>query len=77
MYRLFQLPAVVADFTSREDEFQRIVARLRGDGGAVGHSALRGMVDVGKTSLAEEVAHAVKDHYPDAQPRPTLEGSRP
>jgi tetratricopeptide (TPR) repeat protein len=65
--RRFQLPAVVADFTGRENGFKEMVARLRGDGGRVGLAALRGMGGVGKTSLAVKVAHAVKDHYPDAQ----------
>jgi tetratricopeptide (TPR) repeat protein/transcriptional regulator with XRE-family HTH domain len=64
--RLFQLPAAVADFTGREDEFRRMVERLTG-GGTVAVSALRGMGGVGKTSLAVKVAHAVKDHFPDGQ----------
>lgn len=65
--RRHQLPGVVADFTGRDDEFRQMVARLRGAGGAVGLSALRGMGGVGKTSLAVKVAHAVADHFPDAQ----------
>ena len=77
VYWLFQLSAVVADFTGPEDEFQRMVARLHGDGGAVGLSALQGMGGVGKTSLAEKVPHTVRDHYPNAQPRPTPERSQP
>src|SRR5262245_60557018 len=42
-------PSVVADFTGREDEIRRMVERLRGAGGKVGLSALRGMGGVGKT----------------------------
>ncbi|HEX4606922.1 MAG TPA: NB-ARC domain-containing protein [Urbifossiella sp.] len=73
--RLFQLPAMVADFTGRADEIRRMTALLRGDGGRVGVSALRGMGGVGKTSLAVAVAHAVRDHYPDAQPVLELRGT--
>ena len=65
--RLFQLPALLQDFVGREAEVREIVDRLRGDGGRVGLSALRGMGGVGKTTLAVQVAHAVKDQFPDAQ----------
>jgi transcriptional regulator with XRE-family HTH domain len=65
--RTFQLPAVVADFTGREDEIRRIGQRLRGGYGAVGVSALQGMGGVGKTSLAVRVAHEVKNDFPDGQ----------
>ena len=65
--RLFQLPAVVADFTGREPEFERMVLRLCAEAGAVGLVAVRGMGGVGKTSLAVKVAHQVKLRFPDAQ----------
>ncbi len=65
--RLHQLPADLGDFTGRGAEFAEIVGRLRGAGGRVGLSALRGMGGVGKTTLAVRVAHAVKDLFPDAQ----------
>lgn len=65
--RLFQLPAHLSDFVAREHEVTELVNRLRGNGGRVGLSALKGMGGVGKTTLAVQVAHLVKDHYPDAQ----------
>lgn len=65
--RLFQLPGVVPDFTGRQEEIRALAGRLRGNGGKVGRSALRGMGGVGKTSLAVTVAHEVKDRFPDAQ----------
>ena len=58
---------MVADFTGRADEMRQMESLLRGDGGRVAVSALRGMGGVGKTSLAVKVAHAVRDHFPDAQ----------
>lgn len=50
--RLFQLPSVVADFTGREDEFRRMVERLRREGGKVGVSALRGWGSLGPPTSA-------------------------
>ena len=64
---LFQLPSLLPDFVSREAEVRMMVARLRGDGGRVELSALRGMGGVGKTTVAVHVAHLVKDRFPDAQ----------
>jgi len=64
---LFQLPAVLTDFTGRKEQVRDLASRFRGVGGKIGLSALRGMGGVGKTSLAVRVAHEVKDHYPDAQ----------
>ncbi len=65
--RLFQLPKVLNDFVGRATELREIIDRLRGDGGRIGLSALRGMGGVGKTTLAVRVAHEVKPQFPDAQ----------
>jgi hypothetical protein len=65
--RLFQLPSGLSDFVGREEEVRQLVTRLRGDGGRISLSALRGMGGIGKTTLAVQVAHEVKDQYPDAQ----------
>jgi hypothetical protein len=65
--RLFQLPGLLSDFVGRAKEVSELMSRLRGDGGRVGLSALKGMGGVGKTTLAVHVAHQVKDRFPDAQ----------
>lgn len=74
--RLFQLPVPLVDFTGRAEQLAHIAARLRGNAGSVGlSSAFRGMGGVGKTTLAVEVAHEVKDHFPDAQLVVDLQGT--
>ena len=65
--RLNQLPNQVPDFIGREKEIDELVRRLRGDGGRIGISALKGMGGIGKTTLAVRVAHEVKDRFPDGQ----------
>lgn len=72
---LFQLPAVLTDFTGRAEQIRALAARLRGQGDRIGLSALRGMGGVGKTSLAVRVAHEVKSSFPDAQLFLTLRGT--
>ncbi len=64
---VFQLPDPLRDFIGREPEIQEIVARLSHDGGRVGLSALKGMGGVGKTTIAIQIAHLVKDRFPDGQ----------
>ncbi|WP_188317053.1 AfsR/SARP family transcriptional regulator [Solihabitans fulvus] len=61
------LPADVLDFTGREDETQRLLATLPGDGTAVVINAVDGMAGVGKTTFAVHVAHRLTDLFPDAQ----------
>src|SRR5205085_3460662 len=64
------LPAPLSSmqFVGRSDERKALKRILNAKkGGRVALTALRGMGGVGKTSLAVQVAHEVKDHFPDAQ----------
>src|SRR6185437_10778652 len=65
--RLFQLPAVLSDFTGREELIREVARRLGEKVGSAALPALRGMGGVGKTSLAIRIAHEVKSWFPDAQ----------
>jgi DNA-binding SARP family transcriptional activator/tetratricopeptide (TPR) repeat protein len=68
-----QLPAAVADFTGRDDVLATLTKLLRGsDRGASATRSVRlvtinGKGGVGKTALALEAAHALRQHYPDGQ----------
>jgi hypothetical protein len=62
--RLFQLPAMLPDFTGRTERIADLTGRLRVDGG---QAILYGMGGIGKSSLAVKTAYEVKDHFPDAQ----------
>lgn len=76
-----QLPPAVADFTGRSDEAALLTAALTRDPGSgpVPVVAVSGLPGVGKTSLALQVAHQVRDSFPDGQLWITLDGasSRP
>ncbi len=64
----YQLRAVDAHFTGREEELAAIVRTLRAArGGIATISNLQGMGGVGKTELALLAAHALAAEYPDAQ----------
>ena len=67
------LPADLPDFTGREDEMTRLETLLRRREGAA-ISAIGGMGGVGKTALAIQVAHLVKDDFPDGQVLVNLRG---
>jgi hypothetical protein len=64
---LFQLPAVVADFTGREAQIKELAHRLSQNADTIARSAFRGMGGIGKTCLAIRVAHEVTGMFPDAQ----------
>ena len=70
------LPADLPDFTGREDEMTRLETLLRRREGAA-ISAIGGMGGVGKTALAIQVAHRVKDDFPDGQVVVNLRGFDP
>ena len=72
--RRFQLLPELRDFVGREEELAEILELFRADGKRVGISSLRGMGGVGKTTIAIQVAHRIKDHFPDAQLYLDLQG---
>ena len=60
------LPNPVADFTGRQNDIDKLVARLRNRETAA-ITAIDGQGGVGKTELAYYVGREVRDHYPDGQ----------
>ncbi|MFW6690483.1 BTAD domain-containing putative transcriptional regulator [Streptomyces sp. MAR4 CNX-425] len=69
-----QLPATVGDFTGRNAVEAEVVAGLAEAPGTV---AVCGTGGVGKTTLAVQAAHAVRDLFPDGQLYVDLQGSGP
>lgn len=67
-----QLPASTPDFTGREEQVQALIGALA-KGRAV--SAVSGIGGVGKTTLAVQVAHLVREQYPDGQLYVDLQGA--
>ncbi|WP_406739549.1 BTAD domain-containing putative transcriptional regulator [Streptomyces sp. NBC_00853] len=62
-----QLPATVADFTGRASVQAEMVQTLTGEGAGVKVAAISGTGGVGKTTLAVQVGHVVRQHFPDGQ----------
>ncbi|WP_410635068.1 ATP-binding protein [Amycolatopsis sp. cmx-4-83] len=72
------LPRVVADFTGRTAEIDRLVGLTRdADGSAVVITALDGMPGIGKTTLAIRVGHLLSERHPDGQLFLDLHGHTP
>jgi tetratricopeptide (TPR) repeat protein len=73
---LHQIPEPVGDFVGRGPQIDELVASLKRGGGAA-IAGLSGMAGIGKSQLAQKVASAVRDSYPDAQLMVDLRGTDP
>ena len=67
-----QMPTAIADFTGRQDIMQTLIELLSGrpesdEPKYLPVIALNGKGGIGKTALALQVAHAVREDYPDGQ----------
>jgi DNA-binding SARP family transcriptional activator/Tfp pilus assembly protein PilF len=75
-----ELPALVAGFTGRTRELQRL-SQLLDPTGAAGRpvviSAIDGMGGVGKSALAVQAAHQLIERFPDGQLYVNLHGATP
>jgi DNA-binding SARP family transcriptional activator/tetratricopeptide (TPR) repeat protein len=73
-----QLPAALHDFTGRAGFADELARLLRPSHEPVsGPLALAGNGGVGKTTLAVQVAHAAREHFPDGQLYVDLQGAGP
>jgi tetratricopeptide (TPR) repeat protein len=71
-----QLPAPATQFTGREEELARLNQLLEGETpGVVVVSAIAGKPGVGKSALAVQLAHQVRDRFPDGQLYVDLRGA--
>ena len=83
---LHQLPVDLPDFTGRQDELERLIRELAAtpqreeaaqdaNGSRAAIAAIAGMAGVGKSTLAIQVAHQLKQNFPDAQLYINLRGT--
>jgi hypothetical protein len=70
----FTVPGPVADFQGREEEIAAVEAALTGSGRTL-ISALSGMGGIGKSQLAYEVVHRVRDRFPDGALHLDMQGT--
>jgi tetratricopeptide (TPR) repeat protein len=71
-----QLPMRSPQFVGRETEIARLTASLA-DTGTVVITAIDGTAGIGKTTLAMQWAHQIKDRFPDGQLHVNLRGFDP
>jgi tetratricopeptide (TPR) repeat protein len=71
-----QLPMRSPQFVGREAEIARLTASLA-DTGTVVITAIDGTAGIGKTTLAMQWAHQIKDRFPDGQLHVNLRGFDP
>jgi len=71
-----QLPALTRQFVGRSRELREL-SGLIGDVGAVVVTAIDGSAGIGKTALAIEWAHRVKEGFPDGQLYVNMQGFDP
>jgi DNA-binding SARP family transcriptional activator/Flp pilus assembly protein TadD len=69
-----QLPHGMPDFAGRTVELKRLHSLLNGDDSTVVISAIGGTAGVGKTTLAVQWAHQIRDRFPDGQLYVNLRG---
>jgi DNA-binding SARP family transcriptional activator/tetratricopeptide (TPR) repeat protein len=74
---LFQLPPAPADFTGRGAAVSSLEALLTGSGGGLPIAVISGVPGAGKSTLALQVAHRVRDKFPDGQIHLDMYGMRP
>jgi len=61
------LPPDLSDFTGRQEDAERLIARLLDGGGSAAISALNGLGGIGKSALAVHVARKLATAYPAGQ----------
>ncbi|MET0495243.1 MAG: BTAD domain-containing putative transcriptional regulator [Actinoplanes sp.] len=74
---LFQLPPAPADFTGRGAAVSALEALLTGSGGGLPIAVISGVPGAGKSTLALQVAHRLRDKFPDGQIHLDMYGMRP